>query len=53
MLGAEVRRAAQQLSRTRVCVDRDGTVDDMSEGGFARLPPELRYHRSRVGVEVM
>jgi hypothetical protein len=32
-LSGELRRKDEQwLYRTRVCVDREGTVDDMSEG---------------------
>jgi hypothetical protein len=33
-LGGELRREEQLLSRTRMCTDRDGTADDMSEGFF-------------------
>jgi hypothetical protein len=33
-LGGELRREEQLLSRTGMCTDRDGTVDDLSEGGF-------------------
>jgi hypothetical protein len=33
--------------------DRDGTDDDMSEGGFSpAFPPWLRHNRSRTGAEV-
>jgi hypothetical protein len=35
MLDGELRRGEQSLSRTRVCVDRVGIVDDMR---FFRLP---------------
>jgi hypothetical protein len=37
MLGGELRREEKLLSRTRVCVDRIGALDDLSEGCF-RLP---------------
>jgi hypothetical protein len=36
-LGGELRREEQRLSRTGVCVDREGTVDDVSDGGLS--PP--------------
>jgi hypothetical protein len=39
MLGGELRWEEQRLPRARMCVDRAGTVDDMSEGFFACLPP--------------
>jgi hypothetical protein len=38
-LGGELRREEQHMSRTGLCVDREGAVDDMSEGVFACLPP--------------
>jgi hypothetical protein len=34
-----VQRDERQLSRTRVCVDRAGAYDSMSEGFFACLSP--------------
>jgi hypothetical protein len=36
-LGGEVRREERLSSRTRVCADRAGAYDDLSEG-FFRLP---------------
>jgi hypothetical protein len=36
-LGGELRREERVLSRTGMCMDRVGTVNDLSEGGFARL----------------
>jgi hypothetical protein len=30
-----------------MCVDREGIVDDLSEGFFACLSPHLRHDRSR------
>jgi hypothetical protein len=36
-LGGELRREEQLISRTGMCMDRVGTVDDPSEGVF-RLP---------------
>jgi hypothetical protein len=36
-LGGELRREEQLISRTGMCKDQDGTVDDLSEGVF-RLP---------------
>jgi hypothetical protein len=33
-LGGELRREEQLISRTGMCMDRVGTVDDLSEGGF-------------------
>jgi hypothetical protein len=37
-LGGELQREEQLLSRTGMCMDRVGTVDDLSEGVY-RLPP--------------
>jgi hypothetical protein len=37
VLGAEMRREEQVLSRTGVCMDRVGTIGDVSEG-FFRMP---------------
>jgi hypothetical protein len=50
-LGGELRREEHRLSRTRVCLDRVETVDDLCEGVF-RLPPppapaRPESHRSR------
>jgi hypothetical protein len=39
MLRGGPRREERLLSRTRVCVDRVGVSDDMSEVLFAGLPP--------------
>jgi hypothetical protein len=39
MLGGKLRRKKRRLSRTRLCVDRDGIVDDQSEGGFPMPSP--------------
>jgi hypothetical protein len=33
-LGGELRREEQLSTRTGMCTDRDGTVDDISEGVF-------------------
>jgi hypothetical protein len=33
-LGGELRREEQLLTRTGMCMDRDGIVDDVSEGVF-------------------
>jgi hypothetical protein len=38
-LGGELRREEQLLIRTGMCTDRDGTVDDMSEGVLTCLSP--------------
>jgi hypothetical protein len=38
-LGSELRRGEQLLTRTGMCTDRDGTVDDLSEGLFTCLSP--------------
>jgi hypothetical protein len=39
-LGGELRREEQLLPRAGMSTDRDGTDDDMSEGGFHRpFPP--------------
>jgi hypothetical protein len=47
MLGGGLRREERLLSRTRVCADRIGAFDDMSEGFFFRPSPQLRYEWSR------
>jgi hypothetical protein len=47
MLGGGMRREERLLSRMRVCVDRDGVFEDLSEGFF------VRYDRSRIGAYVM
>jgi hypothetical protein len=39
MLGGELRWEEQRLPRARMCVDRAGTVDDMSEGFSLASPP--------------
>jgi hypothetical protein len=51
-LGGELRREEQLISRTGMCTDRDGTVDDLSEGVFRLRSPPLvparpESHRSR------
>jgi hypothetical protein len=50
-LGGELRREEQQLPRAGISTDRDGTVDDMSEGVFTCLSPlapaRPESHRSR------
>jgi hypothetical protein len=50
-LGGELRREEQLISRTGMCMDRVGTVDDLSEGFFACLSPlapaRPESHRSR------
>jgi hypothetical protein len=38
-LGGELRREEQLISRTGICMDRVGTVDDLSEGGFRLSSP--------------
>jgi hypothetical protein len=38
-LGGQLRREEQLLSRTGMCSDRDGTVDDLSEGGVRLASP--------------
>jgi hypothetical protein len=52
-LGGELRREERRLSLMRVCIDRVGTVDDLSEGVFACLPPQLLHDRSRTRAKVM
>jgi hypothetical protein len=47
IIGGKLRWYQQRVSRMRVCVDRDGTVDDLGEGVFACLPPHLRHGQSR------
>jgi hypothetical protein len=37
MLDGDMRREERLLSRTKVCMDRDGAFDDLSEGVF-RVP---------------
>jgi hypothetical protein len=54
-LGRDIRREERLLSRTRVCVDRIGAFDDVTEGGFRRMlsPPSSDttgvVHESRSG----
>jgi hypothetical protein len=38
-LGGELRREELLLPRAKMRTDRDGTVDDMSEGGFSHAFP--------------
>jgi hypothetical protein len=45
MLGGELRREEQLISRTRVGVDRVGAFDDLSEG-FFRMPFPLAPARA-------
>jgi hypothetical protein len=50
-LGGELRWEDNRLCRTRVCVDREGTVDDMSEAQylcFARGHFHYRYRGDKV-----
>jgi hypothetical protein len=42
MLGRQVRQEERLLSRTRVCVDRVGAFDKLSEGVFCMLFPLAR-----------
>jgi hypothetical protein len=54
-LDSELRREEQRLSRTKVCVDLEGTVHDMSKGVYAYLSsptparPESHISKGRVG----
>jgi hypothetical protein len=54
-LGGELRREEQLLPRAGVSTDRDGTVDDLSEGGFsvpfslAPARPESHISRGQAG----
>jgi hypothetical protein len=49
-LGRKLRREEQRISRTGMCMDRVGTVDDMSEGAF-RLPFPLSSVTTGVAKE--
>jgi hypothetical protein len=52
-LGGELRREELLLPRAGLRTDRDGTVDDMSEGVFSpAFPPYLTHDRSRTRAEV-
>jgi hypothetical protein len=52
-LGAELRREGRLISRTGMCKDRVGTVDELSERGFLpAFPPYLRHDRSRTRAQV-
>jgi hypothetical protein len=47
-LGGALRREEQLIPRAGLSTDRDGTDDDLSEGGFSlAFPPGLRHDRSR------
>jgi hypothetical protein len=46
MLGGELRWKDRLLSRTRMCVDRVGAFDDMIEGKFRMLIPQLQHDKS-------
>jgi hypothetical protein len=47
-LGGALRRQEQLLPRAGLSTDRDGTDDDLSEGGFSpAFPTWLRHDRSR------
>jgi hypothetical protein len=54
-LGGELRREEQLLPRAGMSADRDGTDDDLSEGGFTYVfplvpaRPELQRSRGRAG----
>jgi hypothetical protein len=51
MLGRELRREERLLSRTRVCVDRAGVFDELSEGGFrVPFPPSLARPESHMSL---
>jgi hypothetical protein len=45
-LGGELRQEELLLTRTRVCVDRVGAYDDLSEGFSLAFPSRLRYDQS-------
>jgi hypothetical protein len=49
-LGGELRREERILSRTRVCMDRVGAYDDLSDGVFAYLPPPISGKTGVVGA---
>jgi hypothetical protein len=47
------RREEQLIPRAGLSTDRDGTDDDVGEGGFSpAFPPYLRHDRSRTRAEV-
>jgi hypothetical protein len=47
-LGGALRREEQLIPPAGLSTDRDGTDDDLSEGGFSpAIPPWLRHDRSR------
>jgi hypothetical protein len=49
-LGDELRREERLISRTGMCKDRVGTIDDMSEGIFhLRFPPTGVAYKQRSG----
>jgi hypothetical protein len=51
-LGGELRLEEQLLSRTGMCEDREGTVDDMSEGFLACLSSLSPARPESQGAEV-
>jgi hypothetical protein len=56
-LSGELRQGegGQRLSRTVVCVDRVGSIDDLSKGVVCMPlfpPPKLRHDRIRIGAKV-
>jgi hypothetical protein len=52
-LGGALRREEQLIPRAGLGTNRDGTDDNLCEGGFSpAFPPWLRHVRSRTGAEV-
>jgi hypothetical protein len=52
-LGGALRLEEQLIPRVGLSTDRDGTDDDLREGGFSpAFPPWLRHERSCKGAEV-
>jgi hypothetical protein len=52
-LGGELRREEHLIPGAGLSTDREGTYDDLSEGGFSHaFPPYLRHDRSRTRAEV-
>jgi hypothetical protein len=51
MLGDELRWEERRLSRTGICVDRDGTVDHLSEVVFHLPSPPLNNGTTGVAHE--
>jgi hypothetical protein len=51
--GGALRREEHLIPRAGLSTDRDGTDDDLSEGGYSpAFPPWLRHDRSRIRAEV-